>query len=62
MAYEPPLPRDRWCADCRRDDDERRARREARTHLFEPANVPFFDDDGWEDGLGTLFEPDSTTT
>ncbi|KAJ9612252.1 hypothetical protein H2200_003849 [Cladophialophora chaetospira] len=60
LAYERPLPRERWCPGCQQDYNQRLARKEERKLMALKAkgnqglNSIFSDD--WNDGFGGLFD------
>ena len=59
LAYERPLPRERWCAGCRQEYDQRHARRREGKSRMEPRKGDDLEgifNDGWDYGLGSLFD------
>ncbi|EXJ79861.1 hypothetical protein A1O3_08146 [Capronia epimyces CBS 606.96] len=60
LAYEGPLPKERWCAGCQQDHEVRHARKEERKlrKASADANAEGVFGDGWPDGLelGSLFD------
>lgn len=58
LAYERPLPRERWCSGCQRDHESRQARREGRRWMMrskEEREGGIFSDE-WAGGLGWLYD------
>jgi hypothetical protein len=61
LAYERPLPPDRWCPDCQVEYNQRHARREERKLALKARNEHKANNSGifsdeWKDGLGSLFD------
>lgn len=67
LAYERPLPKERWCPDCQDEFDRRHARKKERQQRMKNTRAEgsqvtadktgiFSDAEGWDGGLGCLFE------
>ncbi|OQV02079.1 hypothetical protein CLAIMM_07330 [Cladophialophora immunda] len=55
LAYERPLPRERWCAGCKQEFDQRLARKGYRKWRMKMSNNEKSDND-WPESLAWLFE------
>ncbi|OAP61059.1 hypothetical protein AYL99_03260 [Fonsecaea erecta] len=55
LAYERPLPRERWCAGCKQEFDQRLARKGYRKWRMKMCNSEKSDND-WPESLAWLFE------
>ncbi|KIW75885.1 hypothetical protein Z517_10630 [Fonsecaea pedrosoi CBS 271.37] len=55
LAYERPLPRERWCAGCKQEFDQRLARKGYRKWRLKMTNNEKSDND-WPESLAWLFE------